>query len=300
MFSETMRMLRDPRLGGRRHIVTCIRDIVLSTVYRDEHAPRYHGEPHIRVLSWGRGSIEVLLRHKLRRLPPAYQMAPAASEDVLYNWLGATTVHNERRGIDEQVMDYLLRHTRLIPRDVVSLGNALCQEVLRQRALGHDRLPEGALRRIVSQSAKRFGNSQLAQCANQIAADMMPGNAALYGYAEGYVSSQEYAQTVQRELRDIIGLVGVDRFGYKDLMTLRNAGDEMFDGHTDVPSVLWQNGLLGYAERPNVHRFYSLADIDEFEVPEDVEEYAFHPVVIDAVRSVTSTGRQPVHPFVRE
>jgi hypothetical protein len=49
-----------------------------------------------------------------------------------------------------------------------------------------------------------------------------------------------------------------------------------------------------------VHRFYSLADIDEFEVPEDVEEYAFHPVVIDAVRSVTSTGRQPVHPFVRE
>jgi hypothetical protein len=49
-----------------------------------------------------------------------------------------------------------------------------------------------------------------------------------------------------------------------------------------------------------LHRFYSLADIDEFEVPDDVEEYALHPVMIDAVRSVTSAGRQPVHPFVRE
>lgn len=300
LFFETMRMLRDPRLGGRLHVVTCIRDIVLSSVYRDEHAPRYHGEPHIRVLSWGRESIEILLRDKLRRLRPDYQMAPGASEDLVTCWLGTAVVHNERRDIQERAVDYLLRHTRLIPRDVVSQGNALCQEVLRQRAAGHERLPGEALRRIVSRSAKRFGNSQLAQCANQIAADMMPGNAALHGYSEAYVSSHEYAQTVQRQLRDILGLVGVDRFGFKDLMTLRDAGAEMFEGNTDVPSVLWQNGLLGYADRDGRYCFYSLADIDEFEVPEDVDEYAFHPVVIDAVRSVTSSGRQPVHPYVRE
>jgi hypothetical protein len=300
LFFETMRMLRDPRLGGRLHIVACIRDIVLSSVYRDEHAPRYHGEPHIRVLSWGRGSIEILLRHKLRWLPPQFQMAPGTSEDPLATWLGTTVIHNERRGIDEQAIDYLLRHTRLIPRDVVSLGNALSQEVLRHRAGGRERMPDDVLRRIVSQSANRFGNSQLAQCANQIAADMMPGNAALHGYSDAYVSSTEYAQSVQRELRDILGLVGTDRFSFKDLMTLRDAGNEMFDGHTDVPAVLWQNGLLGYAERPGVHRFYSLADIDEFDVPDDVEEYALHPVVIDAVRAVTSAGRQPIHPYVRE
>lgn len=300
LFFETMRMLRNPRLGGRLHIVACIRDIVLSSVYRDEHAPRYHGEPHIRVLSWGRGSIEILLRDKLRRLSRSYLMAPESSEDRIECWLGSAVVHNEKRDIDERAVDYLLRHTRLIPRDVVSLGNAVCQEILRHKALGSDRIASPALRRIVSRSAKRFGNSQLAQCANQIAADMMPGNAALHGYSEAYVSSQEYSQTIQRQVRDILGLVGIDRFGFKDLITLRDAGNELFDGNTDVPSVLWQNGLLGYAERPGTYRFYSLADIDEFEVPEDVEEYAFHPVVIDAVRSVTSTGRQPVHPYVRE
>jgi hypothetical protein len=300
LFFQTMRMLRDARLGGRLHLVACLRDIVLSAIYRDEHAPRYHGEPHIRVLSWGSASIEILLTHKLRRLQRLYFMDPDRSDDPVECWLGTATIVNERRGVTERALDYLLRHTRLIPRDVVSLGNALCQEVLRQRTLGRHELPPDVLRRIVSKAAKRFGNSQLAQCSNQIAADMMPGGAALHGYSESYTSSHEYAVSVQRQLREIIGMVGVDRFGFKDLMTLRDAGNEVFEGHTDVPSVLWQNGLIGYAESATTYRFYSLHDIDDFEVPEDVDEYAFHPVVLDAVRAVHSTGSHPVHPYVTE
>ena len=38
-------------------IVISIRDIVMSSVYRSEHAPRYQDEPHIRVLGWTRKSI---------------------------------------------------------------------------------------------------------------------------------------------------------------------------------------------------------------------------------------------------
>ena len=57
LFYQVMRLLRDPRLGGRLHIVVCIRDIVMSSVYRSEHAPRYYNEPHIRVLTWDRGSL---------------------------------------------------------------------------------------------------------------------------------------------------------------------------------------------------------------------------------------------------
>jgi hypothetical protein len=298
LFFETMRMLRDPRLGGRLHIVACIRDVVLSSIYRDEHAPRYHGEPHIRVLSWGRESIEILLRHRLRRLDRAYLMAPDLSEDSVTCWLGMSTVDNEHLGIQEPALDYLLRHTRLIPRDIVSLGNEMCQEILRQKSLGRDALPQDVLRTVVARCSKRFGNSQLAQCGNQIAADMMPSLAALHEYSDAYTSNQEYAQSIQRQLHEILGMVGVDRFGYKDLMTLRDAGAEVFGGRSDVPSVLWQNGLLGYAESPGTYRFYSLHDIDDFEVPEDVDEYAFHPCVVESVRSVTSAG-QPVHPYVR-
>lgn len=300
LFFEVMRLLRDARLGGRLHIVTCIRDIVLSAIYRDEHGPRYYGEPHIRVLSWGRESIGILLKEKLGQLHPGFFFDLGDEGRNVGSWLGMSIVRNERRGVDEDVTDYLLRHTRLIPRDVVSLGNALCQEILHQKSLGRSELPPNALRSVISKSARRFGNAQLAQCGNQITADMMPGNAAVHRYSDAYTSNQEYARSLGQQLREIIGMVGVDRFGYKELMTLREAGNEVFDGHTDVPAVLWQNGLLGYTEGDDVDRFYSLHDIDDFEIPEDVEEYVLHPCMIDSVRSLRSVGSRPVHPYVRE
>ena len=79
LFYQVMRMLRDHRLGGRLHIVVCIRDIVMSSVYRSEHAPRYYNEPHIRVLTWDRGSLLYLLQKKLQRLPPSLLMRRATS-----------------------------------------------------------------------------------------------------------------------------------------------------------------------------------------------------------------------------
>ncbi len=33
LFYQTMRLLRDHRLGGRLHLVICIREIVMSSVY---------------------------------------------------------------------------------------------------------------------------------------------------------------------------------------------------------------------------------------------------------------------------
>src|SRR6201995_4921578 len=65
LFYQVMRMLRNPKLGGRLHIVVCIRDIVMSSVARTEHAPRYHNEPHIRVLNWDRESLLYLFQRKL-------------------------------------------------------------------------------------------------------------------------------------------------------------------------------------------------------------------------------------------
>src|SRR6266487_1610203 len=89
LFYQVMRLLRDHKLGGRLHVVVCIRDIVMSSVYRSEHAPRYYNEPHIRVLNWDRGSLLYLLQHKLQRLPTSLLMRPPASSMVtIRDWLG--------------------------------------------------------------------------------------------------------------------------------------------------------------------------------------------------------------------
>ncbi|SFT33439.1 hypothetical protein SAMN05660657_00135 [Geodermatophilus amargosae] len=296
LFYMTMRLLRDARLGGRLHIVISIRDIVLSSVYRDEHAPKYIGEPHIRVLDWSGEALEYLLRAKIRMLPSDYRMTEDRDGETVASWLGAEWIHNERRGVDENLSTYLLRHTRLIPRDLVALGNALCHEVTRQRAAGTAEFPPQVLRDVVSRCARRFGNSQLSVVANQLASDLMPRKAAIRGYGDTYIGSEEYASGLKGDVRDLLGIHGKDLFSAAELAQLESATDATLQGECHLATVLWQNGLLGYREGQLTH-FYSLSRMDEFDIPRDAAEYVLHPCLIDAVPGLDSVGKHPVVPF---
>jgi Protein tyrosine and serine/threonine kinase len=301
LFYQVMRLLRDHRLGGRLHVVVCIRDIVMSSVYRSEHAPRYYNEPHIRVLTWDRSSLLYLLGQKLQRLPPSLLMRRAAEgPPTIGDWLG---IDGEWPGPDGDgtIEDYLLSHTRLIPRDIISLGNELSEEVLRQKQAGHEGLPPAALAGVVQRCAKRFGDSQLAQCANQISSDLMPQNAALHNYSELFTSTQAYISGVQEDLRSFVRMIGVDRFSRADLMALQEVADLHFEKTTDLPSVLWQNGLLGYVDESGRRRFYSMGDVEEFHLPPEVGTYVLHPCLVNAVggiqhvRAESAGARQSRH-----
>ena len=293
LFYQVMRLLRDHRMGGRLHVVINIRDIVMSSLYRSEHAPRYHNEPHIRVLTWDHASLLYLLRHKLERLPPSFLMRPPADGVSMRDWLGLATVTDES-GNKERVEDYLIRHTRLIPRDVISLGNELAEEVFRQKRTGRNSLPEMAFREVVARCARRFGDSQLAQCANQVSSDIMPRNAALHNYSEVYTSTQTYIREIVDQLRSFIRLIGVDQFPRADLDGLRELANPHFENATDLASVLWQNGLLGYLDGRGQQRYYSLGDVDEFHLPPDVETYVIHPCLARSVGLSSARRNTPM------
>src|SRR5579863_1030800 len=286
LFYQVMRLLRDPRLGGRLHVVVCIRDIVMSSVYRSEHAPRYYNEPHIRVLTWDRNSLLYLLRRKLARLPPSLLMRrPTDGAPTISEWLGVDGNWPGPDG-DGSIEDYLLAHTRLIPRDIISLGNDLNEEVLRAKQAGYEGVPPAALERAVQRAAKRFGDSQLAQCANQISSDLMPAGAALHDYSELFTSTQAYISGVQEEVRSFVRLIGADRFPRADLEALREVAAVHFEKATDLASVLWQNGLLGYLDESGRRRFYSIGDVAEFHFPPDVGTYVLHPCLVNSVGGI--------------
>jgi|HubBroStandDraft_2_1064218.scaffolds.fasta_scaffold05444_5 hypothetical protein len=286
LFHQVMRLLRDHRLGGRLHVVVCIRDIVMSSVYRSEHAPRYYNEPHIRVLTWDRSSLLYLFQQKLRRLPPSLLMRrPATGAPTIRDWLGVNGNWPGPDG-DGTIEDYLLSHTRLIPRDIISLGNELNEEVLRQKQAGREELPPAALQGMVQRCAKRFGDSQLAQCANQISSDLMPANAALHNYSELFTSTQAYMSGVQEDVRSFVRMIGVDRFPRADLEALQEVADLHFEKATDLASVLWQNGLLGYVDDVGLRRFYSMGDTEDFHFPPDVSTYVLHPCLVHAVGGI--------------
>ena len=294
LFYQVMRLLRDHKLGGRLHVVVCIRDIVMSSVYRSEHAPRYYNEPHIRVLTWDRGSLLYLLGQKLARLPASLLMRrPAAGgPPAIGDWLGVEGQWPGPDG-DGSVEDYLLSHTRLIPRDIISLGNELSEEVLRHKQAGRDALPPAALAGVVQRCAKRFGDSQLAQCANQVSSDLMPAGAALHDYSELFTSTQSYISGVQEDVRSFVRLIGVDRFSRADLEALQEVADLHFEKATDLPSVLWQNGLLGYVDESGRRRFYSMGDVEEFHFPPDVATYVLHPCLVYTVGGIRHVGADP-------
>jgi hypothetical protein len=299
LFYQTMRLLRDARLGGRLHIVICIRDIVLSSVYASEHAPRYHDEPHIRILDWTVESLEYLLRAKIAALPPAYRMTTAEGSSSIESWLGTAWVHNDRRRVDESLDDYLLRHTRMIPRDLVSLGNALCKTVVQQKAYGSGEFPPDRLRDVVARSAKRFGDSQLAQCANQLSADLMPRLAAIRGYSDTYTGSQEYTRSLRDGIKQLLRDLEVDTFDLSALEKLDTAADQLFAAPSHLSAILWQNGLLGFLDHEEQPRFYSLADMDQFDIPKDADFFVLHPCVLDSVSGLRGAGARPIHPYRR-
>jgi hypothetical protein len=205
----------------------------------------------------------------------------AAGAPTVADWLGLDSVHSD--GHEEPIVDYLLRHTRLIPRDLVSLGNALSEEILRQRNAGSEGLPEAALHKVVARCAKRFGDSQLAQCGNQVSSDLMPTHAAQHSYSQVYTSTQSYIAGVVEEIRGFIKLVGVPRFRSADLAEMRLLADSHFERATDLASVLWQNGLLGYVDGAGVPQYYGVDAVEDFHVRGDVAEYIFHPCLVESV-----------------
>ena len=125
----------------------------------------------------------------------------------------------------------------------------------------------------------------------------MPTGAARHGYTEFYTSTVEYLAGIDQQLREIIRCVGVDRFTRRELDGMQDQASRAFDSTTNLPSVLWQSGLLGYVEKDGEAHFYSQADMDQFDIPMDADHYVFHPNMIDSVRIRGIGG--PVYPFRR-
>lgn len=299
LFYQCMHLLRDHRMGRRLHVFTSVRDIVYASIMRSEHASRYYGSPYIRVLRWSRDACHRFLIEKVAMLEQGYFAEDCSQSKTLETWLGLPTIHNASRNIDESISQYLLRHTRMLPRDIVELGNELCLEIASWKLRGCREDMNSIVRRVVSQAASRFGTEQLTICGNQIASESMPEKAAIKGYSDVYTGYTAYSDTFGEKLKDLIRQVGKDEFTNQDLKTAIRVGKTVFGENSNVFSVLWQNGLVGYANghRDNgVYEFFSENGSFNFRLPEDKAQYAFHPCLIDAV-GIVSVSSKPVLPF---
>jgi hypothetical protein len=296
LFDATMSLLRDSIFGGRLLIFVAIRNLVLTSVMRSTHATRFLSERHIRTLTWNKKSILYLLQRKIEMLPDDFFLKDSANGKNIQSWLGRTNFYNIARKTTEPMEQYLLRHTRFLPRDVIVLGNALCEAVRKYKNDPNGEQLDTLIREAVSDRSRYFGNEQLRICCKQIVSDQMPPGAGRDGYSGAFTGVEAYARDILDELKETIQIIGKDRFSLSEMKSARREAKKKFGEETDAFSVLWQNGLLGYVSRredSETHVFYSDYN-DELRLPEIDGEYVLHSCIIDSV-GVKSVGDVPVY-----
>lgn len=289
LFYIVMRLLRDYIFGNRVHVIISIRDQVLSSVFRSEHKSRYINDPHIKILKWNYSSISYFLDEKVKNLDNEYFLIP--EEKNLDNWLGTKYIYNKVREIEEPLRQYILRHTRMIPRDIIIIGNSLSSIIASEFNSKEEYFDK--LRMCISKSSTSFGNELMVLCANQILNDDMPNSAGRKNFSEVYTSIQEYNDMLSSELKKILNMLPSDRFSWNDIITIKNSIkiDENLNKLENVSldkvfDVLWQNGAIGYINKgPNGDEeiFFVDNEYEDFLLPKEKKEYVLRSCVLDSI-----------------
>ena len=179
---------------------------------------------------------------------------------------------------------YILRHTRLLPRDIIVLGNSLAEIKLLKEQHGNLNV-ENEIRKRVSRCAKKFGNELLQICANQIINNEMPGDAGKKEYSEVYTSINEYTESISSIIKEILYDMGKDKFTWEELKQIQEIAKNKIGTNSKILDVLWQNRGLGYIEdSPNgkIENFFIDEEFEEFLLPKKKEMYVLRSCLIDA------------------
>ena len=283
LFYRVMRILRKDVYGNKLHVVIGIRDNVMASICESEHHTRYISEEHVKILNWTYRSIKYFFEIKISKLKDCYFLKEDKEKNIC-SWLGISQIHNEYRNIDESIIQYILRHTRLLPRDIVIVGNSLA-EIKRLQSTSPDMDILRMIRKKVAECAKTFGNELLQLSANQFNNNDMPKGAAYKGYSEVYTSIQEYKELTAGLIKEVLADIDSDKISWNKICDLEKRSREVIGENCKMLDILWQNGGIGYIEEgPNGrNEVFFNQEYPEFLLPKRKKTYVLRSCLIDAV-----------------
>ena len=225
----------------------------------------------------------IFFREKIANLKDCY-FINEDQEKTIFNWLNIKMISNKYRNIEEPIEQYVLRHTRLLPRDIVIVGNSLA-EIKRMKKDSPTIDVCRTIRRKVAECAKIFGNELLQICANQINNNEMPKGAASREYAEIYTSIIEYEESTTQKMKDILSQIDTDKLSWEQICRLEESSKTILGINCKMFDVLWQNGGIGYIEEgPNGNdEVFFNEEYPEFLLPKNKKTYVLRSCLIDAV-----------------
>ncbi|OYP35846.1 hypothetical protein [Rhodopirellula sp. MGV] len=127
----------------------------------------YSSRADIMTLAWEARDAKRFLSRKVSSLPTRFKFTHSSS-DELRDWLGVGSIMNRSRNRREKVADYVVRHTRLMPRQIICIGNELCRSVQHAKRAGGIRIGRETIHGIVHKSVRDFAREMILDCSCEL------------------------------------------------------------------------------------------------------------------------------------
>jgi hypothetical protein len=297
------------------HVVVALRDTVVQPLFDSVHGAKYVHSPMLRRLAWNAEQSQEFLRRKVAALPVTND-EPSPGARRTSDWLSRTTIANTVRGCEEDVEAYLLRHTLLLPRDVVEMGNSLCDALERAFKRGANSLSDDEVKAAVNRAARQIGKTGIYGAGIEVARRLMPSDAPLHGASESYgLAGDEAARRHEDDmtgaisdhytglLTDAVKKIRQDRFETDALARMESSIRGSLAQPNSVKEAcgaLWRLGMVGVIDgalESGEVTFYGRSEHDDTQLPRSARRLAFHPSMIDYLGEahVRAVG-EPVYP----
>lgn len=324
---------RQDDFSNRVHAIVALREIVFSSLLTSEHASRYLWDNHVRYISWDPATARVFLSEKIAALHPDLIASPGTdpARDPVRYWLGFSHVENTKRQIVESASDYILRHTRLLPRDIVMMGNAICTQI-QARARANRTFTEAKFRQTVHDVAKAIAREAIASSVNEHLTSIdyvsevllsarkrqnLGGPAMVdigddldeLGASDISVIIDQIKQSVSIRVDRFFAMIGREKFAQSELRAALVLCDLAFDDDFEkvgraafsrFDNILYRHGLIAYeAFDSGTSRWKfswrGVPSVESSQMPGNEQLYAFHASVLDAYPTITVDDKDPVY-----
>ena len=281
LFYAVMGMLQERVWGERYHILISLRNNVFASILRSEHATKFSEESHIFFLNWDYANIRYFIVEKIRKLDDCYFIKPCKRHKDISSWLGIENIAVSNSS-SEPLLDYIVKHTRFVPRDAIILCNNLAKM---HRIVSDDSGIDiqKKIKEFVKECSKSFGDELLTICAKNINANQTPNGSGRYEYSENFTANNVYHEGSYHRLKMALSMIKADRITYEELLKIENKVDGQLKITSNLSDVLWQNGAIGYLDDDGIERYFTQkADMDSL-IPKGKKKYILKTCVADAL-----------------
>ncbi len=276
LFYALMAFLQDYIYGEKLHLIMSLRDNVFTALLASENSTKFSRESHIFSLSWDESSIKEFLSRKIDKLSDCYFYLSGV-EKTLTSWLGIDTLTNENNEI-EKIEQFILRHTRLVPRDIINICNGLAP-LNEQRAINPELNASQWIKEIVLKESEKIGEELITICAKNIKINAMPINIAQYECSDIYTSDKYYAKGTSARLLEILSQYKNTPMTFNTIENMNSDANIVFGKDIHLSDILWQNGAVGFVDDNETVHFYAQKFHGATLLPRNKKRYVFRSCV---------------------